>query len=405
MNLGIEHHGIVERDEDGVCRLVMLGRNGQPPAEIVIPESLSREYHLWTGEIVEGEVVEETIVSISSINGLDISDSANRPSPKDRRASWERVAPNKHISLALSADDMTGRILDLAAPLGQGCAGIIYGPHGTGLTHTLRSVVNGASLSYKTSINLLIRAREEEATDWRRRFPGTDVVVCPSAQTGASAEDTVRVANLVMACAQRQNELGRHVLLTIDSLTGLWAAMLDTEEADAQREADHAFARRDIQAWIQAAGDFSGEGPLGMRGPGGSLTIVGTVWHQEIDIEAEEEGETHPHLRLLEHLLNETDWRVPLLGELARRRLFPAIDIVQGYSRHDQQLLPNIEFNARSRVLSALGKLDPIPRYNELIDAIEQTPDLVSLSEHFGEEDETSAQDRARDLWNSLFEQ
>src|SRR5207249_241932 len=98
---------------------------------------------------------------------------------------------------------------------------------------------------------------------------------------------------LALEAAQRQTELGRHVFIAIDSLTALWGAMLQTEEADAQREADIAQARIGIREWFQRAGSFGGEGLLG-SGLGGSLTVVGTVWHDEIDVEAEEEGETHP---------------------------------------------------------------------------------------------------------------
>jgi Transcription termination factor len=210
-------------------------------------------------------------------------------------------------------------------------------------------------------------------TDWRRKFPDAEVVVCPSGVFGAAADQTMKVADLSLECAKRQSELGRHVLLAVDSLSGLWAAMLEVEEADAQREADQAYARQRMREWLQTAGNFGGEGLLG-SGLGGSITIVGTVWHQEVDRraeEAEEEGELHPHLRLLEHTLHEAAWRVPLIGELAEKRLFPAVDVVRAYSRNDQDLIGEEAAALRADALKALARLEPVPRYNTLIDAFE----------------------------------
>src|ERR1051326_3925307 len=118
---------------------------------------------------------------------------------------------------------------------------------------------------------------------WRRGFPSAEILECPSTYCGASAVETVIAASLVLECAQRQTELGRHVFIAIDSLTALWGAMLETEEADAQREADRAEARIGIRGWRLRAGSFAGEGLLG-SGLGGSLTVVGTAWHQDIDV-------------------------------------------------------------------------------------------------------------------------
>lgn len=335
MTIGIGASGIVERFEDGECRILVPGIQGGPATEIAIPPAIAELHRAWTGDVVEGTVEDGRLVAIARINGIGAAEAAERPAPKEKRAGWERVAPHHRIQLARAFDDITGQELDRAAPLARGTAGMIYGPHGAGLTHTLRTVMEAATANAPelVPIVLLVRARGEEVTDWRRRFPDADIVVCPSMQTGASADETLRVADLVLACAQRQTEQGRDVLLAVDSLTGIWAAMLELEEADAQREADQSSARARIQQWVRAAGEFSGEGPLGMTGPGGSLTLLGAAWHQAIEVEAEEEGETHPHLRLIEHILNEMDWRIPLSGEMARQRLFPAIDFDRVYSR------------------------------------------------------------------------
>src|SRR5204862_102042 len=103
--------------------------------------------------------------------GIPAPEVRDRPLPRPVRNTLERVRPKRWIPLACGESDITGRALDLAAPLGMGCAGIIYGPHGAGLTTTLRSVVQGVVTQPDVlTVVLLIGARGEEITDWRRRF-------------------------------------------------------------------------------------------------------------------------------------------------------------------------------------------------------------------------------------------
>jgi transcription termination factor Rho len=224
-------------------------------------------------------------------------------------------------------------------------------------------------------IVLLLRGRGEECSDWRRRFPEVDVVVCPSPGDEATAEQTLQMANLVIACAQRQSELGRSVLIAMDSLTALWGTMLEAEAADAQANADRSRARQDIREWVQKAGKFGGEGPLG-GSLGGSITLVGTVWQTAVDSEAEEEGEIHPHLRLLEHVVHETSWRIFLSGDLAAQRRFPAIDVLRAISRFEREILGAERHDRLELARRALSSLSPMARHTALLEAIEATQEL-----------------------------
>lgn len=417
--LNFTRNGIVHRPADGPVVLIRPGKNGSLGSVTEVPEALANAYSLSDGDVVSGvsepldgaEAHEreraseddlsqpeqlsnldanngvtqwletrvaptERLVSIDWINCLTPDDALDRPSPRQKRNSLERSTPDRHVPLGCGPNDLTGRVLDLAAPFGIGVVGLIYGPHASGLTRALHSVVRGVTEHAPDVqvIVLLLRSRGEEMTDWRRKFPGAEVVVCPSGVFGATPDQTMRVADLTLECAKRQSELGRHVLLAVDSLSGLWAAMLETEDADAQREADHAYARIRMREWLQSAGNFGGEGLLG-SGLGGSITIVGTVWHQQSDLEEEEEGEMHPHLRLLEHTLHEADWRVPLRGGLASKRLFPAIDVVRAYSRSDRDLLGEELATLRDNALKALSRLEGVEQYNALMTALENHPE------------------------------
>jgi transcription termination factor Rho len=420
MTLDLLRLGIAKRHDDGRVTIHRPGRCGGLGAEIEVPEELADRFRLASGDVVEGptepirafdcntalsdECLEdeiaadeqrdepavlrgekppswivtyraptETLVDVRRVNGLESDEMESRPFPHRRHPS-ERTPPEKLIALAAGPGDVTGRTLDFAAPLAAGYAGIVMGAHGSGLSRTLRSVVEGAreSRAFDALILLLLRARSEEVTDWRRRFPDVDIVVCPSGLDAAPPDLTLNVAELALACAQRQTELGRHVLLAVDSLTALWGTMLEEEGADAQQHADRSRARQRIREWVQAAGNFGGEAPLG-GSLGGSLTLVGTAWAQEIDAEAEEEGEIHPHLRMLEHILFETSWRVPLSGELASARLFPAIDACRCLSRDENRLLAEPLFEQLLAARRDLSLFDPVERYSRLMSALEAT--------------------------------
>lgn len=419
--LGITENGIVHRQEDGRVTIYRPARNGGLGTEIEVDKALADTYRLENGDIVSGTtetlgvaeedvlpplweeeeeewdepaavrgeripdwlithiVPTERLTAVHRINGLSLEEAAQRPSPR-RRTSYERVSLRHLLSLAADAHDTTGRFLDFAAPFGKGTAGIVYGQHATGMTRTLRAVVRGAAVhAPETEVFvLLLRARGEEITEWRRRFPGVEVIAAPSHQSGATAEQVLRLATLVREAACRQTELGHSVLLVVDSLTGLWEMLLEVEEADAQYEADHAYARHGIREWMQRAGDFSGEGLLG-SGIGGSLTLVGAVWHKPLDAEAEEEHEMHPHLRLLEHILHDTQWRVPLSSELAEQRLFPAIDPLRCLSAQENALLPAPLYDKLLTARSHLAALSLLERSTRLLDAIEESHDLESL--------------------------
>jgi len=434
MALNIAQNGIAFRQEDGAIAILRPGRNGGAGTQIAVPPAIADAYRLSPGDIAEGEmqpISQETaapspepepdqppdwdmqfdeppvrasapvpsfsverpmthqLVSIAQVNGLptrreetadETSEAEERPFARTQRSRSERTAPDRLLTLATDRSDATGRLLDFAAPLGAGVFGVIYGPHGAGLTRTLQAVLNGITTHAPDCVPLvlLLRPRAEEATEWRRRFPQAEVVVGAAAFSESPPEQTLQLCDLMLEAAQRQTELGRDVVLMVDSLTALWGTMLEAEAADAQREADTSQARRRMQEWVRRAGCFHGEAPLG-GGLGGSLTLLGTVWHQAIDTEAEEEHDLHPHLRLLEYLLPEAGWVVPLSDTLARQRLFPTIDVRRCRSREEERLLPAESLESHLRARGHLPDRDPLSCYLRLQDALDASTDLPGL--------------------------
>jgi hypothetical protein len=426
MALEIGRNGIVRRQKEGVVTIWRPGTNGGPITQIEVAPELADGYRLATGDIVEGETEPifdnmpdgdheedlamppgwdtqhdepsalrhghhsdapatkryptERLTRVIRINGLSVEEAEVRPFPRTKRSQSERTPPDRLLALADGPDDATGRTLEFATPLGAGVFGLIHGPHGGGLTRTLQTVLQGIGKSAPDFVPmaLLLRPRAEEVTEWRRKNPDADVVVASTAFGEGTPEETLELCALMLEAAQRQTELGRDVVLLIDSLTALWAAMLEAEEADAQHEADLSAARQRMREWTQKAGCFHGETPLG-GGLRGSLTILGTVWHQAIDEEAEEERDTHPHLRLLEHTLPEASWLVALSGLLTRARLYPAIDVKQCRSQYEERLLPPELVEPLLTVRGSLPRNSPLKCYMRVMDALEASTDITGL--------------------------
>lgn len=416
--LNIEANGIVRRRDDGFVSIWRPGMGLGAGSLIEVAEELAAAYRLETGDVVEGSterlavfaseedgpadefeqldepaalsgrpapvhvermpVATERLVSVRSVNGLVGDAILERPAPR-RRSTYERAVPSRIVPLACAETGDAGRLLDLFAPIALGVAGLVHGPHGSGMTWMLQALTAGfvRNAPEVLPLVLLARARGEEITEWRRRFTAAEIIVVPSPEGGASAEHRLACAEMALACAQRQTELGRHVLLAIDSLTAVWAAMLECEEADAQYEADQSAARRRIREWVQAAGWFAGEGLFG-SGLGGSLTLIGTAWSRAVDDEEEEERESHPYLRLFEHVLDGVSWRIPLCETLAARRLYPAVDVLRCASPVDGG---NLDAEARQNLAEArrrLARLTPIARRRAVMDALDRHDDAAA---------------------------
>jgi len=431
--LGINQTGIVRVLEDGTTQIVRPRKNGGAPVLIAVPEELAGAHRFAAGDIVEGKVepfelrsdqlpdqipdhleandcqllsIEEDVdlqydepgrvqpwraprtallpseilLSVERINGLDAASAEERPYSKSRRSQTERTRPDRWLRLARREGDTLGRMLDFAAPLGCGDVGAIIGPHNSGLTRTIRAVLEGITANAPDCavIALMIQARGEEVTEFRTRFPEVDIVICQTDSAELSSDVALITPTLILETAQRQSEMGRDVILLIESLTALWGIMLDSEDAADQREADLSISRRRIREFLQKAGCFHGEAPLG-GSLGGSITIVGTVWSQPLDEDAEEDRELHPHLRLFEQIVSDLSWRVALNGKLAEQRLYPAIDVKQCMSRNEELLLPPDLLDAVLKARVTLPRNEPGACYMTMMDALDEPGILAAL--------------------------
>ena len=193
--------------------------------DVYLSLSMVRKFGLRRGDAVMGQVRQpregerkekfNPMVRIDSINGTD-------PEAARERLEFETftpVHPTERLRLETDAANLTGRVIDIAAPVGKGQRGMIVAPPQSGRTTMLQSIAGSVSRN-NPDVHLmvvLLDARPEEVTDFQRAVKGEVI----ASTFDRPASDHTMVAELAIERAKRLVELGHDVLVLLDSLTSL----------------------------------------------------------------------------------------------------------------------------------------------------------------------------------------
>jgi transcription termination factor Rho len=309
-----------------------------------------RSAALRRGDEIEGER-EGNSLRITTINGLSPDVARHRPNFDDLTP----VYPDERFRLEDGSDSPTARIIDLIAPVGKGARGLIVAPPKAGKTTILKTIAQAIATT-NPDVHLmmvLVGERPEEVTDLSRSVQG-EVIYSTFDQP---ADDHIRVAELAIEHAKRLVELGRDVVVLLDSLTRLGRAYNLAAPSNGKTLSGGlaASALQYPRHFLGAARNIE---------EGGSLTILSTTL---VDTGSRLDDS------LFEEFKGTGNMELRLRRDLAEKRIFPAIDAGASGTRRDDLLMGNAEHGAVTKVRRAISGLEPQQALELLLDKTSQS--------------------------------
>lgn len=315
------------------------------PDDVFVSTQQIRNYGLKTGDSVKGIVrlpkEGEKYFSLQralEVNGRDLD------FIKDRVA-FEYLTPlfpQEKFNLAGKNATISTRIVDLFAPIGKGQRAMIVAQPKTGKTMLLKEIANSISANHPEAymMILLIDERPEEVTDMERSV-NAEVI---ASTFDESAEKHVKVANLVLAKAQRMVECGHDVVILLDSITRLARAYNTVTPASGKVLSGgvDANAMHKPKRFFGAARKIEN---------GGSLTIIATAL---IDT-----GSKMDEV-IFEEFKGTGNMELQLDRKISNKRIFPAVDLVASSTRRDDLLHDDVTQQRMWILRKYLADMNPL---------------------------------------------
>ena len=294
------------------------------------------------------------IQKINRVNGLPLEEIANRP----RFADLTPVYPSERLLMEHGKNTTTARVIDLVAPIGKGQRGLIVSPPKAGKTTILKDIA--ASISANNPevylMCLLVDERPEEVTDMQRSIRGEVI----SSTFDMPADNHIAVAELVIERAKRLVEIGKDVVILLDSITRLARAYNLAQPASG----------RVLSGGVDSTALYPPKRFLGAARNiefGGSLTILASALI--------ETGSKMDEV-IFEEFKGTGNMELRLDRQLADRRIFPAIDPVASGTRKEELLLDTQMAPLIWAVRRLLANMNNTERAMDmLIKSIRQTED------------------------------
>jgi transcription termination factor Rho len=303
-----------------------LRRNGYVvgPEDAYVGQATIRRYELRRGDHLEALVRRPKegekyfgLVRVEKINGLD-------PEAIKGRRVFEKgtpIYPNERFKLEVRSTQLSTRVIDLFCPIGKGQRALIVSPPKAGKTTLLKNIANSISINHPEAhiIALLVDERPEEVTDMQRTIDGEVV----ASTFDEHPENHTAVAELTLERAKRLVELGKDVVILLDSITRLARAynqVIPTSGRTLSGGLDTASLHKP-KRFFGAARKIE---------EGGSLTIIATALI--------ETGSKMDDV-IFEEFKGTGNMELNLTRKLAESRVFPAIDIKRSGTRHEELLL------------------------------------------------------------------
>ena len=295
--------------------------------DIYISPSQIRRFNLHTGDSIEGEVRTPkdgeryfALVKVDKVNGF-------APEAIKHRIMFENLTPlhpDKVMPLERdirSEENLTGRILDIFAPIGKGQRGLIVASPKSGKTVMMQHIAHAITANFPDAVMIvmLVDERPEEVTEMQRTVRGE--VVASTFDEPATRH--VQVAEMVIERAKRLVEMKKDVVILLDSITRLARAYNTVVPASGKvlTGGVDANALQRPKRFFGAARNLE---------EGGSLTIIGTALI--------ETGSRMDEV-IYEEFKGTGNSEIHLERRLAEKRVYPAINLNKSGTRREELLI------------------------------------------------------------------
>lgn len=338
------------------------------PDDIYVSPSQIRRFNLQTGDSIAGQIRPPkdgeryfALLKVSQIN----FDTPDRSRHKLIFENLTPLFPTKQLRLEVgngTTEDLTGRMIDLIAPIGKGQRSIIVAPPKAGKTVLLQNIAQAISKNHPECylIVLLIDERPEEVTEMQCTVRGEVV----ASTFDEPPQRHIQVAEMVIEKAKRLVEHKQDVVILLDSITRLARAyntvipssgkvLTGGVDANALERPKRFFgAARNVEE-------------------GGSLTIISTA--------LTDTGSKMDSV-IFEEFKGTGNQEITLERELAERRIFPAINIKKSSTRREERLIDD-EMLRKVWVLRKL--LQPMDDYQATEFLLDRLKDAKTNDEFF----------------------
>lgn len=306
--------------------------------DIYISPSQVRRFNLHTGDMIEGEV--RTPKDGERYFALTKLDKVNDGPPEQNKhkVMFENLTPlfpKEHMRLERdikSDENITGRIIDIIAPIGRGQRALIVAPPKSGKTVMMQHIAHAITANNPDVhlMVLLVDERPEEVTEMQRTVKGEII----ASTFDEPAARHVHVAEMVIERAKRLVELKKDVVILLDSITRLARAYNNVVPSSGKVLSGGV----DSNA-LQRPKRFFGAARKVEEG--GSLTIIATAL---VDT-----GSRMDEV-IFEEFKGTGNCEIHLNRRLYEKRVFPAIELNKSGTRREELLLPP-EILQKTRIL------------------------------------------------------
>jgi transcription termination factor Rho len=334
------------------------------PDDIYVSPSQIRRFNLRTGDTISGKIRPpkegERYFALLKVNDINFT----KPENSRNKVLFENLTPlfpNQRLLLEAgngATEDLTGRVIDLVAPIGKGQRGLIVAPPKAGKTimlqHIANSIIRNNPECYM--IVLLIDERPEEVTEMQRSvgIKGAEVVASTFDEPPARH---VQVAEMVIEKAKRLVEHKRDVVILLDSVTRLARAYntIVPSSGKVLTGGVDAHALERPKRFFGAARNVE---------EGGSLTIIATAL---IDTGSKMDEVIY------EEFKGTGNMELHLDRKISEKRVFPAINIRRSGTRREELITGEDELSRMWILRKLLHGMEDTPAVEFLIDKLKDT--------------------------------